>query len=217
MSTEQGNEFVDCRSDLLRLYNVCTERYAVATANSSNRDKYRKELVQVEKEIEDIIQTSEHCTRIYKNIKHYANKHQERGKTILNLAIEKAGELIPDADVEGIHLNYTDNNRVTVVNGKGQNVSLREGGGFTTLLGTLLRYACIKAQPDALPLILFDESFFTLSDTTTEYAKDMFEEMKKDMYIICIEQRCNVMAGISDAQYTFKKSIDGVTSVIKTL
>ena len=92
---------------------------------------------------------------------------------------------------------------------------MREGGGYRAILGALLRYACLKAQPDALQMILFDEYFFTLSDTTTYAMKDVFTAMKKDMTIVCIEQRKNAMDGILDTEYLFSKDDKGNTTVSK--
>ena len=88
-----------------------------------------------------------------------------------------------------------------------------EGGAYRTALGTLIRYACIKAQPGAAQFMLFDESFFAFSDATTAVMKEIFEKMKQDMLIICIEQRRNVMDGISDQEYLFSKGDDGTTTV----
>lgn len=208
MSEYRGEEFVDCRHDLLTALTVAQDRRDRGMANEGKRKDYAARLALIEEQLGDTIETANHMKDIYKNIKHYADEHQKRAKDILDLAIEEAGNLIPDADADGIHLNKAENSRITVVNGKGQNVNLREGGGYRTLLGVLLRYAALKAQPDALQFIILDEQFFTLSDTTTAMAKPIFEAMKKDMTIVCIEQRRNAMDGICDAEYTFKKIKD---------
>lgn len=208
----RGEEPADCRKELLSALTVAQDRRDRGKANESKVRDYRVRLQQVEDELALAIECGNHMKDIYKNIKHYSDNHQAKAKDILDLAIEEAGSLIPDADAEGIRLSYTENSRVTVVNGKGQNVNLREGGGYRTLLGALLRYAALKAQPDALQFLLFDEQFFTLSDVTTSQAKDVFEAMKKDMTIVCIEQRRYAMDGICDAVYTFKKHKDEVTS-----
>lgn len=221
--SEVGNEaYVDCRQELLTALTVAQDRRDRGKANEGKKKDYLVRIAQLDEELANITNTANHMKDIYQNIKHYSEKHQEKAKAILDLAIEEAGNLIPDADVEGIHLNYGDNGRVTVVNGKEQNVNLREGGGYRTLLGALLRYAALKAQPDAAQFLLFDEQFFTLSDMTTSLAKDVFEAMKKDMIIICIEQRRNAMDGICDSEYTFQKhksndGLGGYTVVTKTL
>lgn len=221
--SEVGNEeHVDCRQELLTALTVSQDRRDRGRVNEGKKKEYLVRIQQLDDAIADTITTANHMKDIYKNIKYYSDNHQEKAKAILDLAIEEAGNLIPDADVDGIHLNYGDNSRVTVVNGKNQNVNLREGGGYRTLLGALLRYAALKAQPDAAQFLLFDEQFFTLSDMTTSLAKSVFEAMKKDMIIICIEQRRNAMDGICDSEYTFQKhktddGTGGYTVVTKTL
>lgn len=217
MPTVGGKEFIDCRHDLLSALTVAQDRRDRGKANEGKRVMYQNIMNNTEIEIGDLRETGNHLKDIYKNIKSYNIKHQESARNILDLAIEEAGNLVPDADVQGIHLQTTENNRVTVVNSYGQNVNLREGCGYRAILGAMLRYACLKAQPDALQVMLFDEYFFTLSDTTTSAMKDIFLAMKKDITIICIEQRRNAMDGIIDAEYTFKKDLMKNTTVTKTL
>lgn len=206
MSGIWGEGVDDCRNSLLTALTVAQDRRDRGKANEGRRTEYRAQLEVLTQKLGDTIECGNHMKDIYKNIKHYSDEHQKKAKNILDLAIEEAGNLVPDADVEGIRLNYTDNSRITVVNGKGQNVNLREGSAYRTLLGVLLRYAALKAQPDAAQFMLLDEQFFTLSDTTTSMVKPVFEAMKKDMIIICIEQRRNAMDGICDTEYLFRKN-----------
>ena len=217
MSSKWREGFVDCRSDLLSAITIAQERRDRGKANEGKRQMYETKVAKLQEEIGDLIECGNHIKDIYKNIQSYSIKHQQKVRDILDLAIQEAGELVPDADVKGIHLQHTENSRVSVVNDKGQNVNLREGGGYRAVLGALLRYACLKAQPDALQFILFDEYFFTLSDTTTLGMKDIFEAMKKDLTIVCIEQRRNAMDGILDREYTFKKDLNKNTTVTRTL
>ena len=136
---------------------------------------------------------------------------------MLDLAIAAAGDLVPDAGSAGVHLKAEANNRVTIVSSNGQNINLREGCGYRAILGALIRYAAIKAQPDAFQFILFDEYFFTLSDVTTYAVKSVMQAMAKDMTIVCIEQRRNVADGILDAEYVFKKDESGTTTVTQVI
>lgn len=216
-----GENHDDCRNRLLSALTVAQDRRDRGRQNEGKRKEYITQIEVLSEKIGDAIETGNHMKDIYKNIKHYSDEHQKKAKNILDMAIEEAGNLVPDADVKGIHLNHSENSRITVVNGRGQNVNLREGGAYRTLLGILMRYAALKAQPDAAQFMLLDEQFFTLSDTTTVAAKPIFEAMKKDMIIICIEQRRNAMDGVLDAEYTFKKDIgeDGIktTTVTKSL
>lgn len=217
MSSEWREGFVDCRADLLSALTIAQDRRDRGKANDGKRQMYETKVARLQEEIGDLTECGNHIKNIYKNVQSYSTKHQQKVRDILDLAIKEAGDLVPDADVAGIHLQPTENNRISVVNSKGQNVNLREGGGYRAVLGALLRYACLKAQPDALQFIMFDEYFFTLSDTTTLGMKDIFEAMKKDLTIICIEQRRNAMDGILDMEYTFKKDLAKNTTVTRTL
>lgn len=217
MPEEQGEVFIDCRSTLLSILTISKDRAERGKANEGKKKMYESYVATLTEQLGDTIECGNHLKDIYKNIKSYSIQHRQKARDILDLAIREAGNLVPDADVAGIHLQQTDDNRVSVVNGKGQNVNLREGGGYRAILGALLRYACIKAQPDALQFMLFDESFFTLSDATISAAKDVFAAMAKDVTIVCIEQRRSAMDGIVDAEYTFKKGASKVTTVTRTL
>lgn len=217
MPEVENEDFVDIRNDLLSVLTVMQDRIERGKANEGKKKQLETRVQQIDMEIGDLAECGNHLKDVYKNIQHYSQEHQEKARSILELAIDEAGTLVPDADSNGFRLKVTDNSRISVVNSKGQNVNLREGGAYRVILGALLRYACLKAQPDALQFMLWDEYFFTLSDTTTGGMKDVFSAMKKDMTILCIEQRRNVMDGIADAEYTFKKGMDNNTVVVKTL
>ena len=217
MLTGRDQELNSSRAALLNNMTVALDKARRGRDTESKVDQYKQTLKKLEKDLGDMIECGNHLKDIYKNVKHYSVNHQQQVRDILDLAIMEAGELVPDASTQGIHLKQEENNRVTVVNGNDQNINLREGGGYRAILGALLRYACIKAQPDSLPFILFDEYFFTLSDTTTDAMKEIFLRMKKDITIVCIEQRKNAMDGILDAEYTFKKDDAGTTTVTKSL
>lgn len=217
MLGSEGKSTDDVRSRLLTSMIQCEERYKRGKEDHERAKQVEVEMIQLQNQLQDLRDMGNHMRQIYVNIKSYAQNHADQAKAILDLAIEQAGALVPDANCQGMHLSYTENNRATVVNGKGQNINLREGGGYRAILGVLLRYACIKAQAGALPLILLDEYFFTLSDTTTHAMKEVLEAMKKDVTIIVIEQRRNAVDGILDSEYTFKKNLLGVTKVTKTL
>ena len=217
MSGVEREEYVDCRHDLLTALTVAQDR---RDRGRANEDKLRTFETQIEKlniEIGDLTECANHLKDVYQNIAEYERGHREKVQNILDLAIQEAGNLVPDADVAGIHLDRRPDGKVYVVNSLGQDINLREGGGYRAVLGALLRYACLKAQPDALQVLLFDEYFFTLSDTTTNAIKPIFEAMKKDVTLLCIEQRRNAMDGILDAEYTVKKGEDKNTVVEKTL
>lgn len=217
MSSEENIEFTDCRSDLLNALTIAQDRAARGRANDAQRQMYETKVEQLTIAIGDIVETGNHLKDIYKNIQSYSQQHQEKARNILDLAIIEAANLVPDADEPGVHLSHGADNRVYVVNERGQNVNMREGGGYRAILGILIRYACIKAQPDAIPLMLLDEQLFTMSDTTTASMKPIFEAMKKDIMVVCIEQRRNAMDGILDREYTFHKDGNKNTTVTRTL
>lgn len=205
------------RDEVVRAITLCRDIADRGSKVEARRNEIITEKTALEKELGDTLECANHITEIYKNIKAYSIEHMNRARDILNMAIEEAGVLVPDADTSGIQLDYSVAGKVSIINDSGQDVNLREGGGYRVILGALLRYACLKAQPDALQLMLFDETFFTLSDTTTASMKDIFTAMKKDIMIICIEQRRSVMDGILDSEYTFVKDMNKNTTVTKTL
>lgn len=206
-------DYLDVRTALSAANISCNERYRLGSEAAVNKARYETSLVSVRRKIDELTETSNHLNEIYKNIKSYSVNHREKVYKLLDEAIIEAGVLVPDADANGVHLKKSENNMVTVVNGKGQNVNIREGGGYRAILGALLRYASTKAQPDSLQFMLFDESFFTLSDTTTALMKDVLASMAKDTVIVCIEQRRNVCDGIAEHSYLFKKGEDRITTV----
>lgn len=216
MLNEQNERINSLRSSLLTARSVCLDRARRGRQSEEMLAQYKVRLEKLNKDIEDFIQVGNHLNDIYKNIKHYNKEHQEKTRSILDLAIASAGDLVPDAGTKGMHLKADDGGRVAVVNAANQDINLREGGGYRVVLGALLKYASLKAQPQALQLMIFDESFFTLSDITMSAMKDIFRAMKKDIAIIAIDQRRTAMDGISDREYLFEKGDDGTTVVSRT-
>ena len=216
MLNEQNERLDTLRSSLLTANSVCIDRASRGKKNEEMVKTYQAKLDKLNKDIEDLIEVGNHLNAIYKNVKHYSQEHQKHARDILDLAISSAGELVPDAGTQGMHLKTDDMGRVAVVNGANQDINLREGGGYRAILGALLKYASLKAQPQALQLMIFDESFFTLSDITMSAMKDIFRAMKKDIAIIAIDQRRTAMDGITDAEYVFEKGDNGTTIVTRT-
>lgn len=217
MSTELESRIIAVRNSLLNNMTIAKERANKGRANDGQLQKYQTRLEEVNKNILEATACGNHMRDIYKNIKSYAQEHQRNARNMLDLAIAAAGDLVPDAGSNGVHLKAEANNRITIVSENGQNINLREGCGYRAILGALIRYAAIKAQPDAFQFILFDEYFFTLSDVTTYAVKSVMSAMSKDMTIICIEQRRNVADGILNAEYVFKKDENGNTEVTRVL
>lgn len=215
MFDERRKELIDCRNALLNALTVADDRATRGRANEDKVNSYRKKLYKIDEDLQDLISCGNHLRDIYKNIESYSVEHSKKARAILDLAIAEAGALVPDADVLDIQLNYNDNKTVDIVNSRKESINIREGGGYRATLGALLKYASIKAQPDALQFMLYDEYFFTLSDVTTASWKTVFQAMKKDITIVCIEQRRNAMDGIVDVEYQFKKDASKNTTVSK--
>lgn len=217
MSDERQSRNATNWNNLLNRITISKERVRTGKDNEERLQLYLKRKSQLEKWIVEYKNTCNHLNRVYKNIKDYARQHQNSGRAILDYMILTAGNMVPDADTNGMRLYTDEHNRTMIVNARGQDVNSREGGGYRAVLGALLRYAALKAQPDALQLMFFDEYFFTLSDTTTQSMKDIFQAMKKDITIICVEQRKNIMDGILDSEYLFQKDDKKNTTVTKVI
>lgn len=205
MYTEWNRQLDSTRADLVAAISLCEERARVGREAEAKKQKYQEMYDRANDTHLKLIALSNHMTDIYKNIKSYAIEHKKKVKTLVDLAISEAGEMVPDADASGIHLEVSSNGKVHVLNGEDSDVNVREGSGYRAILGAFMRYASIKSDPEALQFMVFDEYFFPLSDLTTEHMRDLFERMKKDMSLVVTEQRRNVMAGITDREYLFEK------------
>lgn len=213
MSEPQFINAPDIRDALLSAYLVSTERARLGRSNEEKIRKWSAELAQVNNRIDSLTACFNHSTKIYKNIKEHEAERREAAFQMFNRAITEVAKIIPDANMRGMQLKVTESNKVKIVNEKDQDINLREGGAARTLTGVLLRYTCLSENTDALNMMLFDESFFTLSDTTTVEFRRRLEELSKKTLIIVVEQRRNVADGIVDMEYEFVKDENGVTTV----
>lgn len=214
---ELNKELASVRNGLVADISVARERATKGREATQKKAEYERNLTNYNTLLSRYKAAGNHILHMFKNMKHYVIQHREQAKAILDLAIEEAGALVPDAESAGVYLKQTDDNRVIVVDKDGFNVNLVEGGGYRASLGIMLRYAALSVQPDALPLLLMDEYFFTMSDETLSALHPRLEEIKKKMSIICIEQRRCAMAGIVDDEYAFKKGADKNTVVSKVV
>ena len=212
MSEYTEQSLYSISADLLMAQAKATDRYNNGSIWARKLDENKAQLARIREEIADLIACVKHLDDIYHNIEHYSAEHQRTARDILMRAIEEAGALVPDANVNGVHLQY-DKDHVVLVTKNDQSVNDREGGGYRTILGVLLRYALLKAQPGALQFMLLDEQLFTLSDVTTALLKEVLDAMKRDCSIIMIEQRRNAADGISDKEYYFQKSTQNIVTV----
>ena len=112
MSGVEREEYVDCRHDLLTALTVAQDR---RDRGRANEDKLRTFETQIEKlniEIGDLTECANHLKDVYQNIAEYERGHREKVQNILDLAIQEAGNLVPDADVAGIHLDRRPDGKV---------------------------------------------------------------------------------------------------------
>ena len=207
------------REEIDNLCNKLLGQVAVAKERARAGERYTKELEtnlgilnNVRNQIIKIAECVKHLDNINQNIEHYSVEHQRTAQEILNRAIEEAGALVPDACGDGVHLRYH-KDAVIMVNKHGEIIDDAEGGGYRAVLGVCLKYALLKAQPGALPLIVLDEALFAIDDDTTARLKRVLAAMKRDTIIVIIEQRRNVADGIADKQYSYSKGEDGVITV----
>lgn len=201
------------RDALLNAYTVCIERAKVGRINAEKLSKAKAELNMVQKQLDNTIACFNHTTAIYKNIKQHDAERKEAALSVFNKAIAEVAKIVPDANMRGMHLKVTDSGKVKIVNDKDQDINKREGGAVRTTLGMLMRYICLNEIDNAIKLMLFDESFFTLSDNTTIEVRQRLEQLSKDCCIVVVEQRRNVADGIVDMEYEFVKDEQGCTHV----
>ncbi len=185
------------------------ERYQNGKKYAEAQQQNILNLKEAKKKLANLIETAEHMKSIYKNIQRYSEEHQRLTNAILDRTISEANAMVPDA-ADGTHILF-DGNCCTIVDKNEHNINAREGGGYRTVLGILLRYSLIKASPTTLPFMLFDESLFALSDSAVESVRDLLLAIKKDMSVVIIDQRSTVVDGIADVEYHFKKQNEVVT------
>ena len=213
MLEERAHNAPSRRDALLSVSMLCKERSTVGRRNEANIKKWQAELDKINSDIDILLKCFNHVTRIHKNIKEHDAQRKQVAFEMFNRSLYEVSKMIPDADLREMQLRVTETGRIKIVNEKGQELNLREGGAVRTTTGTLLRYLCILENNGAIPLMLFDESFFTLSDTTTVEFRRRIEELSKKCLIIIVEQRNNIADGIVDVEYQFLKGPDGITKV----
>lgn len=205
-------DFNHVRDRLLAAMIQCRERAAVGRQNEKRAAECRSELQFYEQKRSTLKECINYIVQEYKNIEQYLIDKKEFSMEMLKLAIEKAGMIVPDADAKGIHLHVADKS-ARVLNGEGQDINLREGSAFRTVMGILMRYTLLKAQPDAIQLMLLDEAFSTLSDETASVMREYLEAFKEDMLIIGIEQRNYLYDGIDRTVFQVLKEKDKGSTV----
>lgn len=168
----------------------------------------------IEQAIKDLQNTINRCTDIYKDIQDNLQEKQKVSLREYEDAIRESNEIVPDSDVQDCRLKI-DGNRAFIVNSKEHDVNEREGSAERSTIGLLMRYTSLVKQPgDVIPMMLFDESFFTLSDNTSDNMRDYLIEFSEHTLIIAIEQKDTLFNGIEDkVVYNFTKNDNGKTVI----
>lgn len=172
-------------------------------------------LQEVEKRRDNLKSTIDRCTTIYKDVQQNLAEKKKYSQDRYLKAIEQASNVVRNSDIAGANLKI-DKDRAVIVDTRGHSINVREGSALRSVAGMLLRYTSITAQMNYLPLILLDESFFTLSDNTSNEMKEYLQAFAEDLLIIGIEQRDTIFAGIPGViRYEFVKHGDKKTKIRK--
>lgn len=210
--TELGKDIANSRDALLNAIVQSRDRAALGKTNAEKMTRLNNEEKYYMEKSLALRETINYIVKEYKNIEQYLINKKELSMEMLGLAVEKAGLIVPDADIKGIHLSVKEKT-ARVVNDKGQDINLREGSAFRTVMGILMKYTLIKFQQDCLQIIFLDEAFSTLSDTTSAVMRDFIEALKQDILIVGIEQRNLVYDGIDRVTYQVIKGEDSISTI----
>lgn len=183
----------------------------------NKRNQLTQQLKSITNELSEVIYVGNHMTDLCKNIAVFAEEHAKAAEGILNNAIASAALCVPDANCNGISIRLDETkSTAAVTTPDGLDVSDIEGSGYGSVLSIMLRYACLKAQPGALPLLILDEQTSTLSGANIPFFYDLLQAMSKDISIVCIEQRGVGQNGFVSKAYKFVK-LDDTTVVEENL
>ena len=197
-----------CRDSLLTAIVQAKDRATIGLANETKAKSVNEELQSYLQVKEATKESINYITQIYKNVESYAQNRKELAMEMLKLAIRKAGNLVPNADVEDIEL-VVNEKKASIVNANGQDINMREGSAYRTVMGLLIRYTLLKEDPEAIQAMFFDEGFNTLSDETTVATREYFEVFKEDMIIVMIEQHNTIFQGLDCKQLHAIKGENG--------
>lgn len=198
---------------LYRYIPQAEERISLGERNKGRVEQADKDIRSTENTIQMLKQSTNRCTELYKAISKYAEDRKELSLKMLKDAISQAGDIVPDADVSGIKLVTVDN-KAKIVSTDDQDVNLREGSAYRTVLGMLIRYTLMRVQPSKLQCIFLDEAFNTLSETTQSAMREYIDIFKDDMLIVGIEQHNTLYQGIPHKEFRAVKGVDKVTKIL---
>lgn len=183
------------RAALLGAIATCEERMKSGTVATQKLIELNSKKNHYEDILHKTVEVANHLRDICLNIEQYISDKKKLSMKILQAAIEQAGNIVPDAEIEGIRL-AVEGKTAVIINKQGQDINKREGSAFRSVMGVLLRYALIKAQPDCIQLMYLDEAFSTLSDATADTMRKYLDAFKDDVLVIGVEQRNYLYDGI---------------------
>lgn len=201
-----------CRDCLLKAMTQASERADVGRVNESKAASLEAEIKNYTKLRDALREVINHVTDMYKNIRKYADDRRELSMEMLKLAINKAGYIVPDADINDIHLSVEDK-KACIVDKYGLDINLKEGSAYRTVMSALVRYTLLMELPDAVSVIFLDEAFGTLSEETINLMREYISVFQKDVLIVGIEQRDLLFQGLSPIIYHAVKDANGVTTI----
>lgn len=197
---------------------LATRAKMTVEQNEKNKQIYSNILVHLntlKSEYDDFRATMNRCTAIYKDVQQNLDEKKQFALDRFKQAIDEASKVVRNSDVAGATLKVG-NGRAVIVNPNGQSINAREGSAFRSVAGMLMRYTSLISQMNALPMVLLDESFFTLSDNSSLEMMQYLEAFSQDILVIGIEQRNIMFAGIDGVErYTFVKGKDKITRIGK--
>lgn len=212
-STEEQQQKIDtCRECLLKAMIQAGERVNIGKSNETKASSIEAELRNYIKTRDTLCAVVNHITDMYKNIHKYADDRRELSMEMLKLAINKAGYIVPDADINDIHLNVEDK-KASIIDKNGLDINLKEGSAYRTVMSALVRYTLLMELPDAVNVIFLDEAFGTLSEETITLMREYISVFQKDVLIVGIEQRDTLFQGLSPIVFSAVKDSMCVTTI----
>lgn len=182
--------------------------------NSKRRAEIEKRLSELNTSKDFLISTFNDITKMYKEIVKNSDEKRETELSRFNSTILETSKVVPSANLGNVSIKVG-NNTAAMVNNNEQDINRREGSAARGVIGQFLRYLIIL-DSGMLPIMLLDETFFTLSDNSSTSMKEYIEKFSKDMLVIVIEQHNSLFAGVEGKiQYTFN-ILDGKTNIRRT-
>lgn len=213
--SESSNVQPSC--DWWLLKNQVAQMNVILQQNESNRkliDDLSSRKQELETRRQRLKAAIDRCTNIYKDVKENLVIKKENAIADYEAAIRETGAIVVDSNVENMRLKVGQD-YVSIVNEHGHSLNDREGSADRAAMGLLMRYISIVKQPtEVVPVMIFDESFFTLSDNSADNLKDYIQAFSENVLILAIEQKDTLFNGIDKKTvYRFTKMEDGYTKI----